>query len=63
MSAKAIKSFLTARPNSTDALGESYYYLGRPYELENFSDIFTAFYKKAVEINPQSEAAKRLGGE
>jgi tetratricopeptide (TPR) repeat protein len=47
--------------HSTGDLDNSYYYLGRLYELENSSELSTVFYKKAVEINPQSEAAKRLG--
>lgn len=45
--------------HSMGALDKSYYYLGRLYESEDF-ETSTAFYEKAVEINPQSEAAKRL---
>jgi len=48
---------------SMGTLDKSYYYLGRLYESENLKDVSAAFYKKAVEINPQSEAAKRLSGE
>jgi len=33
---------------------------GRLYELEGYNDISAAFYRKAVEINPHSEAAERL---
>ena len=42
------------------ALDKSYYYLGRLYELQNEKDISAAFYKKAVEINPESEAVEKL---
>ncbi len=34
--------------------------MDRLYDLEGYNDISTAFYKKAVEINPHSEAAERL---
>jgi tetratricopeptide (TPR) repeat protein len=46
--------------HSTGSLDKSYYYLGRLYESQHETDISNAFYKKALEINPQSEAAKRL---
>lgn len=42
------------------AVDKSYYYLGRLYEMQNEEDIATAFYKKAVEINPESEALEKL---
>jgi hypothetical protein len=45
---------------STGHLDKSHYYMGRLYELEGYNDISTAFYKKAVEMNPHSEAAERL---
>lgn len=53
-------ALLAVLNNSMGAVDKSYYYLGRIYESENLKDVSTAFYKKAVEINPQSEAAERL---
>jgi tetratricopeptide (TPR) repeat protein len=55
-------ALLAVLNNSMGAVDKSYYYLGRIYESEDLKDVSTAFYKKAVEINPQSEAAERLSG-
>ena len=53
-------ALLAVLNNSMGAVDKSYYYLGRIYESENLKDVSTDFYKRAVEINPQSEAAERL---
>ena len=46
--------------HSTNAPDKAYYHLGMLYELSGYSEISTALYKKAVEINSQSAAAEKL---
>jgi tetratricopeptide (TPR) repeat protein len=46
--------------HSTGAPDMAYYHLGMLYELGGYSEVSTALYKKAVEINPRSAAAEKL---